>query len=64
MLPRCTWESAERQNHMDLEIVPTIEILELLNYLKARKMTESCRHLYKTYRDELIRRIPALGRLY
>ena len=44
--------------------VPTFELIEMLNYIKARRMVHDVSYLYSEYKNELEHRIPSISLLY
>lgn len=49
---------------MSIKEIPTIEILELLNYMKVHNGWKEYAFLYDEYMTELGRRVPPLIHLY
>lgn len=44
--------------------VPTFELIEMLNYIKTRRMVHDVSYLYSEYKNELEHRIPSISFLY
>lgn len=45
-------------------MIPTIEILQMLDYLQEKEIKRWCGGLYQDYLDQLAERIPVLTLLY